>query len=594
MKPNHSSRLLRWRWFALAAFAVILFLSPRSSASAVGNSYLHAELIEELLPPDPTYTNSTGNRQTPVAGQFGSSISASAGRLLVGAPFGRYTWTPNSGTAAIFDLEVAGSPARIYPTQDLDHELGGTVAIGPNYGVVSVEDPKSYSDHLMVVDSADGSLKRIINSPFRFASSGFGSAIAISEDMAVVGSPNADGSALSSGAAFLYNLNTGQQIRNFNPPNLGNSSFLGASVAVDDARIVLGAPGRNTAFVYDRSNLARTPVQLLPDNASMDPAFGGVIDLQGDYVLVSGTPGGYFSSRTLRGAAYLFDSKTGEQLFKFTSPNGDVDDEFGAAVALADGIAFVGAPRTFTGGRRGAVHAFDVVSGFHLGTLLPDDLAFGFGSALETLGSRLFVGSPSSNSATGTVGDGAVHIFDTSLSTSPPPMAEPEVVHLSVQQIAISGLPGYRQIIVNVEGSRAIEGFEAHLQGPLNQVRRNRPSTFTDDNWLISRTGGLVEADSQFLFDSRQLLALEEATEGPTSLEGHFLFAGLDAGRTGSFPLAQVVVPIGEQFTLEGFAYIGGQSVPLYLKVTAVPEPSGVIFTLLGLGGAFLYRRRWI
>lgn len=140
---------------------------------------------------------------------------------------------------------------------------------------------------------------------------------------------------------YIYDPATGQHLRTLTQPVPANDvNFRFVSVAIDGDLAVVGAnyvhvplPGGNTAFnagaayVYDLTTgqLKNTFVSNTPQSNSN---LGYSIDVHGNRAIVGSD-----------GAAYLFDINTGAQLAKFTSPIPGTD--FGGLVALSESAIII-------------------------------------------------------------------------------------------------------------------------------------------------------------------------------------------------------------------------------------------------------------
>ena len=116
--------------------------------------------------------------------------------------------------------------------------------------------------------------------------------------------------------------------------------------------------------------------------------------------------------KTFSGAAYLFDTTTGTQLFKFTPTVPVQGGEFGHAVALGGGLAAVTSLEGPQSGS-GSVSIYDSSAGTHLHTLsppLPGIPGEEFGLSVEIQGGRVFVGAPR-NPFLG-IASGSVYVYD--------------------------------------------------------------------------------------------------------------------------------------------------------------------------------------
>lgn len=104
-----------------------------------------------------------------------------------------------------------------------------------------------------------------------------------------------------------------------------------------------------------------TRILECPDCASGD-LFARAVAIEGDYAVV-GAP--YHDAGAQNaGAAYVFDTRTGELLYKVMQPVPGLDDEFGAAVTINGNFIAVGATHDATiPATRGAVYVYDAPSG---------------------------------------------------------------------------------------------------------------------------------------------------------------------------------------------------------------------------------------
>jgi hypothetical protein len=109
-----------------------------------------------------------------------------------------------------------------------------------------------------------------------------------------------------------------------------------------------------------------------------------------------------------RGAAYLFDVTTGQELAKLTSADVPADGGFGTSVAISDNVAVVGADRDgHAGFSSGSAYLFDVSTHKQLAKLTATDAAAVqyLGESVSISGSHALVGSA------GAAPFGAAYVF---------------------------------------------------------------------------------------------------------------------------------------------------------------------------------------
>ena len=178
----------------------------------------------------------------------------------------------------------------------------------------------------------------------------FGMAVALDSASALVGSPYDDDLGSSSGSAYLYSRSgTSFSIMNKLLASDGASSDqFGASVAVDGAVALVGAPGDDdrasgsgSAYLFARtgSNWAFQQKLTAPDGI-MDAAFGTRTAVSGTTAMVT-APGDLD-----HGAVYLFtrSGSTWRQLQKITASGAATNDNFGRGADLISDALLVGIP----------------------------------------------------------------------------------------------------------------------------------------------------------------------------------------------------------------------------------------------------------
>jgi outer membrane protein assembly factor BamB len=212
----------------------------------------------------------------------------------------------------------------------------------------------------------------------------FGYAVAMSGNVAVVG---ADAS------AYVFDLTTGAEIRKLSISDTSDDTAF-HTVAVSSEYVLLGAVGDDhagsasgAAYLFD----AQTGTQLhklTASDAAPDQLFGASVSIYGNLAVV----GAYGEGGHQPGGTYLFDLTTGQELMKLTSPTPPFVDEhgseyfdrFGTSAALIGNRALVGGPdERFAG----AAYLFDVTTGELLQTFQASDARafdyFGFSVAMS-------------------------------------------------------------------------------------------------------------------------------------------------------------------------------------------------------------------
>ena len=191
----------------------------------------------------------------------------------------------------------------------------------------------------------------------------YGSSVAISDDIAVVGSPNDDDHGANSGAIYIYQRsaaasNVWNFVRKVAPADATNNATFGLTVALDGDTLVVGAGTDSTrgnnagsAYILQRhqggSNQWGVVKKVFASDIANNDQFGSSVAIHRDSVVV-GAPlhnGGAGNS----GAAYVFGRNQGgsnqwgevKQLLANTPA---FNDQFGSSVAISIDTIVVGVP----------------------------------------------------------------------------------------------------------------------------------------------------------------------------------------------------------------------------------------------------------
>ena len=206
----------------------------------------------------------------------------------------------------------------------------------------------------------------------------FGTAVALSGNVAVVGAPQHSHPASISGAAYIFELYQSEWIQVAKVRAMGpdTGGFFGYSLDVDGTTALFGAylespdgvPGRGAAYIFQR-NPDGLPgwlqvAKLVASNAMSSDRLGWSVSLEGSTALVGAVQSS--SGAHNGGSAFIFQRDRGGpghwgQVTEILSDDIDASDEFGHAVSIDDGYALIGAIRdddTLSGS--GSAYVFDI------------------------------------------------------------------------------------------------------------------------------------------------------------------------------------------------------------------------------------------
>jgi hypothetical protein len=209
------------------------------------------------------------------------------------------------------------------------------------------------------------------------ASDSFGSSVAISDDVVVVGAFQEDTGGPSAGAAYIFQRDQGGtnnwgEVKKLTASDATLGGWFGLDVAVSADTVVVGAIGdaaggtdAGAAYIFQRdqggTNNWGEVKKLTASNAGAFDYFG-VVAVSGDNAVV-GAPyedtGG-----TNTGAVYVFRRDQGGmnnwgQVKKLSASDAQADDRFGWSVGLSGTTAVLGAAYEDAGGANaGAAYVF--------------------------------------------------------------------------------------------------------------------------------------------------------------------------------------------------------------------------------------------
>ncbi len=261
----------------------------------------------------------------------------------------------------------------------------------------------------------------------------FGRSVAIRGERALIGAPFDDDRGDGSGAAYLFDSLTGDELDKLiarEPPggDAQREDSVGEAVALTPQTAALGGPMSDAAgnfagiaYTFDVT-LGAQQERLLPFSpppfAPDGSAFGSALAFTADGSrLIIGAPGDTgqedAGANGGGGAAYLIETATGDAVKLFAS-DAAFADNFGTAVAVGSDFAVASSPFGDANGTdSGAAYLLDAASGEELLKLGPGDTRAGdlFGWAVDVSDSTLVVAAPFQNVG-GSVDVGAVYVFD--------------------------------------------------------------------------------------------------------------------------------------------------------------------------------------
>ncbi len=359
---------------------------------------------------------------------FGSAVAITSGRAVVGAPADDDTGA-SSGTSYLFNA-FAGTQTFKLSADDASagDRFGDSVAIDGSVVIVGADydrTPGLYSGSAYVLDAATGDQQFKLVPDDTAATQYFGCSVAVSGNTAIIGADHDNEQADYAGAAYLFDVTTGTQLAKLTPDDPSQNHFFGQSVGISGDIAIVGAHGDDAegnltgaAYLFDVTTGDQL-FKLTAGDAAAGDYFGWSVAIDGDRAVV----GAYLDSDegAGTGSAYLFDVTTGQQLFKFTANDAAADSQFGNSVSISGDRVLVGAPYDDSAGAdsdAGAAYLFSVSHGWQITKLVASDAGVSdrFGYSVAVNDGKAIVGSYLDDDVAGNAG--AAYLIDVPEPTS--------------------------------------------------------------------------------------------------------------------------------------------------------------------------------
>jgi hypothetical protein len=184
------------------------------------------------------------------------------------------------------------------------------------------------------------------------ASDWFGYSVALSGDVAVVGSPQDDDLGLNSGSAYIFRYDGTTWVEEAKLlPKYGDvGAYFGFSVAISGDVVVIGAYkddelgtdyGSAYIFRYDGSNWYEE-AKFLPYGMTAPGRFGHSVSIAGDVVVIGAERDDDLGEDSGSAYVYRYNGLHWKNEAKLLAPDGTVNDYFGTSVSISGDVIVVG------------------------------------------------------------------------------------------------------------------------------------------------------------------------------------------------------------------------------------------------------------
>jgi outer membrane protein assembly factor BamB len=259
---------------------------------------------------------------------FGAAVALGEGYVLVGAPGGGGA---SHGAAYLFNTSSGAELHKFAPNSTRSY-FGRAVAIEGDVGVIG------HSGSAVVVDLATAEVELTLT-PTNPAV--WGRPIVVDSGIALIGDPYDGQGGYQAGAAHLVTLATGEKLHKLVSDDLFAIDWFGDAADIAGGLALVGAPyHRNSegirtgaAYLFDVAS-GEQIAKFAADDLQKYDTFGQSVALSGGFVFV-GAPGhdGDFQDS---GAVYVFDLATGDQIDKLMAADAVASSRFGQRLT-ADG-----------------------------------------------------------------------------------------------------------------------------------------------------------------------------------------------------------------------------------------------------------------
>lgn len=303
--------------------------------------------------------------------QFGFSVAIKDGIVVVGAPGDVHNGI-SSGSAYLFDVSTGAQLGKLVPDDpESGDEFGNSIGI--DGGIVAVgawraDDLGDGSGAAYLFDASSGAQLEKLLPESGNSYQTFGVSIAIDDGVVAVGSRTFF--VLSEGFTFakvhLFDVSSGDVTRVLHPLIENYNGDQGGSFAecvdIDQGLVAVGAPHRNVffdfsgaAYVFDASSGEELSF-IFPDDRKDRDHFGSSVSIESGIIAIGANEDD--DAAWSGGSAYLHDAFSGGQIEKLLPSDAEAFYMFGSSIVLNNGAVAVGATGFGDSDFAGAVYLF--------------------------------------------------------------------------------------------------------------------------------------------------------------------------------------------------------------------------------------------
>ncbi|MBN2447383.1 MAG: hypothetical protein JXO22_11685 [Phycisphaerae bacterium] len=378
----------------------------------------------------PCLLNEASKELVGLAGDYFAVDVAMSGDVAIAGAYGDDDGGTNAGAAYLYRLsgensvkeaKLKASDGSAVDLLGFSVDVDGDAAIAGAYG----EDDKGSeagAAYIFRQNAGNWPQQAKLLASDGAAGDQFGYSVAIAGDYAIVGSPQDDDDGSGSGSAYVFFFNGANWIQQakLTASDGGASDGFGYAVALDGDAAVIGAYrdddtgyDAGAAYVFRRSGTSWTQEsKLLVEDGNAYDHLGTALAISGDVIVVCASDSDFANSGDGQAYVFRFSNSSWIEEARLRQYDNPSSANLGSAVAIEDGIIVVGA-HAATAERTGAAYVM-LYNGQYwtyagqLGASDATDNAY-FGHAVAIANQRVLVGAPQD----GEYGDfaGALYAF---------------------------------------------------------------------------------------------------------------------------------------------------------------------------------------
>ena len=271
---------------------------------------------------------------------FGSSVALNDDVVLVGSPrHNEFAFMADTGAAYVFSTTTGQQLHDLTPV-DLGsgRRFGTSVSLSGDLAAIGAE---GFAGAVYVFDVAAGQELRKLTASDGVNGDRLGGSVSISGALIAAGARYADSLA---GAAYVFDANTGAELVKLLPADGAAGDTFGEAVAIDGDRVVVGAPrhdfnGEKSGAVYIFDAVTGNELmKLVASDGVAHDRFGSSVAIHGPTIVVGAPQADTVGNNA--GVTYVFDLATGQELDKLVGNQSSAWESFGRAISIwGDSVA---------------------------------------------------------------------------------------------------------------------------------------------------------------------------------------------------------------------------------------------------------------